>query len=639
MSTAPIQLARVSALQMSYVANESINSTQSQILQIEQELSTGKAVNQPSDNPSAAAIIQQLQKTLDDQSGFTNNVNQAQSQLGEVDSTLGDLTNLLTQAQSIASANVSSTVTPQQRASAAAVVDSIYNQALQIANQQFEGSYLFGGDQQTTAPYVNAAGGVKYVGSNNALQISIDQQTQINFQVTGNNVFGGTSGQVVGSANLSPSLQPATRLMDLAGATSAGISQGAIQIGNGTTTATVDLTNADTVQDVVNDINNAGLAGVTASLGQYGLQLTATAGANITVNDLGGGTTAADLGILQTVGAGANVAVNGANVGAKVTDFTPLTALKGGAGIDMTGFTIQTGSNSKTISVNGTMTVQDLLNEINGDGLGVTASINSAGTGINVQNAVQGASMTISENGGTTASDLGVRSLTPATPLADLNNGVGVRTATAGTNDFSLNTADGSTINVSLAGAVTVQDVINQINTAAAGKVTSSFSTTGNGIVLTDNTAGGATFSLTPLNASSAAADLGLTTAASGNKITGTDTNQIEAPGIFTDLQKLSAALRSSDLSGITTAAEGLTTDSQQVTNVRGSTGAIEQELTSQQSRLSDENTATQSLLSQFQDVNYTTAITQYTSLQNSLQASLETSARTLNLSLLDYLT
>jgi flagellar hook-associated protein 3 FlgL len=636
MSISPIQLARVSNLQFGYTATQTINQTQQQLLQVQTQLSTGKRVNQPSDDPSSAAVIQQLQKTLDDQKGYTNNVNQAQSQLGEVDSTLGDLTSLLQQAQSIASANVSSTVTADQRASAATVVDSIYDQAMQIANKQFGSSYLFGGDLQTNPPYVQATGGVQYVGSTNALQTIIGQNTQLHFQVNGQDVFGGTSGQVTGSVDLSPSLSSATRLSQLRGATGAGVHSNSMLIGNGTTSVTVDVSHADSINDVINAINASGLAGVTASVSQYGIQLAAGGGANITVNEVGGGTTAADLGLLQPSGGGANVPVNGANVGAPITGFTPLATLRGGAGISAAGFTIQNGTLSKTIAVTGAMSVQDLLNQINGSGVGVTARINAAGTGIDVLNAVQGAAMTISENGGTTASDLGIRSLNPATMLANLNDGKGVRTGAR--NDFSITTADGSVTNVDLNNPITVQDVLNQINAAAGGKVTASFAATGNGIVLTDNTAGGSTFALTPLNASSAAADLGLTAPAVGNQITGQDTNAITAPGVFTDLQKLRDALRGNDPAGITTAAEGLTADSTQVNQVRGRTGALEQELQSQSSRLSDENTATQSLMSQFQDVDYPTAITQFQSLQNSLQAALQTSARTLNLSLMNYL-
>jgi flagellar hook-associated protein 3 FlgL len=177
------------------------------------------------------------------------------------------------------------------------------------------------------------------------------------------------------------------------------------------------------------------------------------------------------------------------------------------------------------------------------------------------------------------------------------------------------------------------------MNAAAGGKFTASFATTGNGIVITDNTAGGSTLAITPLNFSTAATDLGLmANPAGGGVITGEDVNGIATPGVFTDLQKLRDSLRSNDTAGITTASEGLKTDSGNVIQFRGTTGAKVQELTTRSNRIADENVATQALLSQLQDADMTTTITQFQTLQNSLQATLETTAKTLNLSLLDYL-
>jgi flagellar hook-associated protein 3 FlgL len=637
MSSIPSQYARVSNLLQTQTTTQTINETQQQLLTLQNELSTGKQVNQPSDNPSAAAAILQLQQQLAARTGWSNNVTAATSQLGEVDTTINSLTQLLQQAQTIASQDASSTTPASQRTADAAVVDTLYTQAMALANTQFNGSYLFGGDEGSTAPYVQATGGVQYVASGQTLSNQFDDNTQINFQVSGDSVFGGFSSGVQGSAALTPAITPTTRISDLQGANGDGITLGSIQLGNGTTTATVDLAGADTIQNVIDDINNAALPGITASLSAEGIVLTAAGGASASVNEVGGGTTASDLGILTPTAGAPNAPIDGTSLQPLVTQFTQLSSLNGGAGIDPTGFTITNGTQSQTITLTGLNTVGDLLNAINGADLGVKAQINSAGTGINVQNTVQGTSMTISEDGGTTAAELGIRSFSPTTPLSQLNNGNGVDNVTGP--DMSITTADGTVTDVDINGAATVQDVLNQINTAAAGKLTASFSTTGNGIVLTDNTTGPGTLTVTPLNGSTAAADLGLTAPAVGNTITGTDVNPISTSGVFTDLMNLSNALENNDTNGITTAAEGLATDSSQATLVRATAGAKNQELQGQATQITAENTATQTMLSQLQDVDYTTAITQYQTLQTSLQAALETAAQSPTMSLADYLT
>ena len=74
------------------------------------------------------------------------------------------------------------------------------------------------------------------------------------------------------------------------------------------------------------------------------------------------------------------------------------------------------------------------------------------------------------------------------------------------------------------------------------------------------------------------------------------------------------------------------------MSDVNGSVGARVQELNSRSTDITSENVATQTLMSQFQDVDYTTAITQYQTLQTSLQASLEVTSKSLSMSLLNYI-
>src|SRR4051812_28561635 len=304
MAILPLQLARVSNLLRTNVAMGSISRSQQELLGVQNELSSGKRLNSPSDDPGASAIAQQLRKTLEQRSAYADNIKQANDQLGEVDATLGDLNDLMRQAQTIASANVGSDVTPDQRASAAAVIQALYNQMLSLGNKQFEGVYLFGGDRSTTAPFVEEGGGVKFVGSPTVLANRYDENSNLPFMVDGEQVFGALSTRVQGSVDLSPTLGATTRISELKGATGVGVHLGSILLSDGTTSTAIDLTQADTVGDVVNSINNAGVGGITASITGQGITLNAAAGDDVSVNEVGGGTTARDLGILQITGGG-----------------------------------------------------------------------------------------------------------------------------------------------------------------------------------------------------------------------------------------------------------------------------------------------------------------------------------------------
>ena len=110
------------------------------------------------------------------------------------------------------------------------------------------------------------------------------------------------------------------------------------------------------------------------------------------------------------------------------------------------------------------MTVEDLLNKITASGLGLSAQVNATGDGINVQSRLSGADFTIGENGGTTATQLGIRTYTDelTAPTADFNQGVGVPTTaaleqldTAKLDNLKIVARDGTALQVDLTGATT----------------------------------------------------------------------------------------------------------------------------------------------------------------------------------------
>jgi flagellar hook-associated protein 3 FlgL len=546
------------------------------------------------------------------------------------------MTDLLRQAQTLASANVGSDVSADQRGAAAAIVSSLYNQMLSLANKQSQGVYLFGGDSGQ-APFVSDQSGVRFVGSTQALQNRFDESAILPFMVDGNDVFGALSSRIQGSADLTPILTNSSRLADLRGAADGGVHGGAIVLSNGATTKTVDLSTADTIGNVIDLINAAAVGGITASIapGGAGLLINATGADNITLTD-SGGTCASDLGIIRAIPIGAGANITGAALNPNLTPLTNLADLRGGLGMDPTGLIITDGQKTATIDLSTATTVEDLLNLINHSGTGVLARLSESGTGIDILNPVQGTKMTIAENGGTTAADLGVRSFSPSSLLAELNGGKGVTTVPGA--DIQITRRDGTNFSVDLSGLNTIQNVINAINSAdAGGGVTASFATTGNGIILTDSTVGGS-LTVGSLSASPAAADLGIGGSSTTGLITGIDVNSIEATGIFGNLGKLRSALLSSDQSGITHAAEALQKDLERITRFHGQVGAQVKEFEARQNRLADQNVATKAMLSELEDTDFNEAITRFQALQTALQANLQTTGRLLDLTLLDFL-
>jgi flagellin-like hook-associated protein FlgL len=198
---------------------------------------------------------------------------------------------------------------------------------------------------------------------------------------------------------------------------------------------------------------------------------------------------------------------------------TITTAQGSGVEFDQTsGLQILNGDVVHTIDLSAAVTVEDLLNTLNGSEADVLAQINADGRTISIRSRLSGADFAIAENGGATATHLGLRSFTAATKLADLNHGLGIHPNETG-DDFIIRRKDGVELRFDLSPATSpptsVGDVINLINTHAsnldpATRVVARLAIDGNGIELVDDGLGTGELTVLKVNNSQAAEDLGL---------------------------------------------------------------------------------------------------------------------------------
>lgn len=341
-----------------------------------------------------------------------------------------------------------------------------------------------------------------------------------------------------------------------------------------------------------------------------------------------------------------------------VADFGPLTS--GGDGEVLakdSGLIITNGGASVTLDTSSANSVEDLLNLINGSDLGLVAEINSTRDGINVRSRLSGADLTIGENGGTLATQLGIRTYTATTQLADFNRGVGVPTASDPTkNDLLITARDGAQLSINLSTATTVEDVIALINGNAANntgttKVVAQLARTGNGIELVDqSTASTGSLIVQTVEGSQAAEFLGFVPSgqtqvstnaldADGNYvIQSADRHTFETDSVFNTLVRLKAALEQNDTGEIGRSIDRLDSDISRVTFARSEIGSRLQSLEVIGTKLEDENVQLRSSLSDDLDVDLVEAISNMTARQFAFQASLQTAANILQLSLLDFI-
>ncbi len=80
-----------------------LQSGQVNLLKVQQQLSTGDKLNLPSDDPAAAMGIESLKRQISQNANYSSNLDFLTGFMSQADSTLGSVTDLINQAQSIAS--------------------------------------------------------------------------------------------------------------------------------------------------------------------------------------------------------------------------------------------------------------------------------------------------------------------------------------------------------------------------------------------------------------------------------------------------------------------------------------------------------------------------------------------------------
>jgi len=638
----PPNASRVTMLMQSNLLLENIRSNSVDMLKVQNQLSTGLKLSRPSDSPAEATTVMHLDSLLERQSQYLANLDYAEDFMAGTDDALTQAVDLATEAYNLALSSIGTTGSPETNLIA---LQGIIDQLVNVSNYTSRGAYIFAGQNVTEAPFEAYRGGVLYTGDLTEMETRVSTDNLLDFSVDGNDTFGALSSEVEGIVDLNPDIDADTLLSSLNGTLGRGIRLGSIVISDGTNTDIVDLSNCVTVGDVIDTINN-NVPATTAALGADGCSLqvsSALGGASLTIKEVGTGFTARDLGIYESVGSGADI--SGQDVDARLTPHTLVTALAGGAGIDtISGLDISNSllPDADPIDLSAAVTVGDILNAINHSDLCVRAEINSDGTGINVFNQLSGSEMSIGENGGTTAADLGIRSMVGSTKLTDLNDGTGVGVL----NDdgvegvIRITARDTTTYDIALGTAETVQDVIDLINAATGAHITADLADNGNGIELIDNGGGGGDLSVTTISSNNyfVAAQLGLDKSVSSNTLTGDDVNTATPQGLFSHLIALRDAMESQDDAAIEQAANAVDADRENLSNYHGQVGSMMQNVTQRKTHMEDNVLATETLRSDIRDIDFTEAITRYQNLYTALQANLQVGGELSNMTLLDFL-
>ncbi|CCW35892.1 flagellar hook-associated protein 3 [Chthonomonas calidirosea] len=160
----------------------------------EKQVSTGKRINQPSDDPVGTGEVLKLQQLNSQINQYNNIIDLAVNFLSTTDSALSSTNNLLQQARTIALQAANSSLDDSARANLANQIGQIITQVISLGNSSYEGRYIFAGQRTKTAPLAQTPSGFVYSGGsaatgdgNISLDVNVGESVTIN--VTGDQVF------------------------------------------------------------------------------------------------------------------------------------------------------------------------------------------------------------------------------------------------------------------------------------------------------------------------------------------------------------------------------------------------------------------------------------------------------------------
>ena len=191
---------RVNPNQMSDLL-AALSQSQLEAQQAELEIASGRSVNVPSDNPTAAALLVQANDQATFTSGYLGTISAVQGQLATASSTLSSFNTSLQQALTLGVEAANGTQSPADQAAIAIQLQGIQSQLVSLANTAYQGKYVFAGTNTDNPPFIlnptdPSGSGVTYNGNTGVNQVAIGTGYNLAVNVPGSQLFQGMGNDV-----------------------------------------------------------------------------------------------------------------------------------------------------------------------------------------------------------------------------------------------------------------------------------------------------------------------------------------------------------------------------------------------------------------------------------------------------------
>ncbi|MBM3260088.1 MAG: flagellar hook-associated protein FlgL [Candidatus Sericytochromatia bacterium] len=180
---------RVSQRAINDVTVSNLGVSLQKMLQLQEKISTGRAISRPSDQPIDFNRSMGIRAVLEGNAQQQRNIEFAKSWLSSTDSAIQQATSILHRARELAVRGANDSMDPLARQQMAAEVRQLREQMRVVGNTDLGGRYLFAGSDQLETPYPTGGADLNNV---EKLSFEVGMKVTMTYNVPGEQAFGNT---------------------------------------------------------------------------------------------------------------------------------------------------------------------------------------------------------------------------------------------------------------------------------------------------------------------------------------------------------------------------------------------------------------------------------------------------------------
>lgn len=161
------------------------------------QVSSGNRIQRPSDDPHGVMRAVRVRSDLAAQSQYRKNVDDSVAWANATDSALSSINDVLQRVRELTVQGGNDAMSPKDRADMAAEIDQLISQAKSAANTNYNGQYIFAGEDNATPPY-QPDGPDAFGGTTGAIVRTIGPGVSVQLNPSGGAILGdGTDGKAL----------------------------------------------------------------------------------------------------------------------------------------------------------------------------------------------------------------------------------------------------------------------------------------------------------------------------------------------------------------------------------------------------------------------------------------------------------